>query len=1846
MFIEPTTRKPNLRNMIQFYSRYLHSSIKRIAAALLCLLFPFILFAQQGVLIPTNTTQKDFINAYKFVLDNSDKHYRNTSGTMDKNLFNDFGEYSIYWAASGANAGSFVYPDALPTSNSITTTAYSNYNWKGSSQLAIHFNKTPKKVAIFRSSVIVDDNTISWEAAYFKNLFDSYLFPEVYYFVDEAYLGKQALSDSTELLIIPAFNAKGDKYAFYADSISARCPSLKSKLESFLSRGGTIYTEGNAASILEKSGVLALGSIDYTSAFIPDKSGIINITPSSNIIATASQASGSKLFSSAIPTLKNALGETIASLTSDSRPVAVLLKGTEAKGGKILCNFALPTVEGVSKAGESGRQLQWTLNSIVFAFSHSVDVTRSVVNVLAGSVSAGRNSVSFDRVDTFDVKLVARNLSGQAVNNVVIKENAGNYFKILDVKTGGISGSISGDILTFSNVSLAAHAETVIEYRIVTPNSDNPIHETVDKLLDLGTFMKASTATVSYTENGSLITYSRNKDYANIMFSARIFGDTDINWKNFLGLDYQPFKVFLMMENKERSPAEDVVYTQYIPKDIPFYWTDKSINIPILKTPGGKFVDVLKGSDDQDHPDFDMDHDSKPDAWLDTASIYPKGYHITEEEVYWANPWNHLRTGSNDFVFEDIDHDGQVAKDTDGDGIVDVEEPGDKIRVWKITWNVGRMEGHQYYDPYCSMEVWVDPPDLVAMAAGVGKAQGKVPGDVAGMFIPYKIPLTQANLADSLWSHWMERDDNGKMIYKQFIYQKINNYEGYTFIDTLKENYRLTPLDKCAGTVPQPHNEFIAVLSMGGEEIDMYHPTPTQSLYSKINYKTIYNEDRVTPIRSTYTYYAPLPNPLQFEYLSDNFSIYDTLGTKIDYLPKRGKAKLVYDIYPSTEYSYYWIRNVGHDVDYNDPSEKAGEPEGMGDGVFGYMVYDIPKGMGGYNISLPKNADGSFNTDSIVKVEGKPFAKWLDNPNTSNKVEVWEDPFQYRVYIPQLLIPPALDDDNNDAIDDWKDDRGDRFQSSTGYLHDAFMIGNGENFPNSPATPFQDDIYGTVTSGWDAGTDHTYGDDKFETLGKTHIQINANFEGKGREGNLDISKGGTVVVEEIFGGSPWVIFSHVMSGFAKGVDLTVKSTATPSIVKFGTDTVYIKHEITDLDEPHTFDANFDPYHISRGYGETSVTAISGGKDPCSLISPDISTSAIVDPTKDSKNITIYPAQAGNTVSLSGTFIQLKVEVTNATDDNWSNTTVEPVLTGLGSSTIVMKYVAYPRPLVPDDNVGTFTAGWRFNQPENEVLVKIGNTLPEIQPTRRAYFIFLLKVDPTLKKGVYEVPFTLKANKIYYSGAAHGSISYDVPAINFCITEKDAHGQVKEYQKFNIDKGSLKDLTVNLTSNFTGFSQAHWSPNDVNPSDFAGMKTLPVKSEGQSEIIDLTKIPSLLNADTSKIYILQKGAVSLTGGGDSIPITTSSLLKFNAPMQGEQVVKAGPVFVSPVGPIIKITNKLYSVNGIPVLDTVSFTANQEIIVGTLIKVTNLGSDVSSNTIITIHPGSFYKVIPDSLPSSCTVKDNNIVIAFGSLVPGESKQEILYYKFTDNDQNDDLIKVIRMSDVEYKGTSLEGTFKYIDPKEVNLFVYEFRSKKVVYTGEGGTQVHVDAEAKNLGIPGKNVWFRIYPVIDGGIREFPISEMKIDSFKTTAVVSLSGTYTIPEGNHTVEFVAVIDDGEKILEILENNNIKTTLYSGTTGIKDGLSGKTGASAFPNPVEGIVTLDYTLPEAMENVEISILSVKGSTMVSQSHCSANKGINTKTLDLSSLAPGAYYYSIKASGKNHKAVSFTGKIVKK
>jgi len=1182
------------------------------------------------------------------------------------------------------------------------------------------------------------------------------------------------------------------------------------------------------------------------------------------------------------------------------------------------------------------------------------------------------------------------------------------------------------------------------------------------------------------------------------------------------------------------------------------------------------------------------------------------------------------------------------------------------------------VAGYQKYDPYCSYEIWVDPPDLIGMATGVGYVNGTT-DSLPGAFYPYSNSLSHPNLADTTWENWMDRDSSGNIEWRQLIHQSINNYEGYTFIDTAATHYHLLPTDTCLGTVPNPHNEFIAVLSMGGEEIDMNNPTPKRSNYSNIDYKTIFDEAKKTPIRTTYTYYAPLPNPMQFEYLTNTFVIKDTVGNVLQKLPEKGKADITFNIAASTEYSYYWIRNAGYDVNYNDPSLAIDGVDSLGDGVFGYMTYDIPKGFHDYSITLPKLSNGKYDINSIVQVDNHDYQKWIDNPNTQDSISIWEDDFKYHIHIPQILIPPALCDKNHDGIDDWLDDRGDRFNSTTGYLHDPFMLGDGESYPSGTphVYPHTDTgMAGYVSQGWSSGADNTYGSDNFDNLGKVNFKIKARYEGKGKEGPVDISKGGWLVVEEIFGGSPWAIFSHTLSAYAEGTDLQITSTANPEMVKFGIDTTYIKHTIEDLNEPHEFDGSFDPYFISNGYDDVSLTTYAGGKDPCSLIAPDDELPNIVDPLFDHKTLTLVPNADHNNpdlinypMSVSGTFIEAMVTAVNGTDDNWINTSITPVIpASLGNTHVVMKYVAYPRPLVPavadpvtgavlhsGDQIGSFTTGWRFNQPEGEVLIKMGDTLNLMQPTRRAYFMFLISVDETLPKGVYHIGFTTNGDKVHYDGTHNGQINYNVPDLQFSVTTKNSGGGVTQFEKTVIGQTDLTNLTVHTTSAFQPTQHVKWSLNDVNYTDFPAMtNTLPaVYNLGNSqEVINLNSFGAFPSADTSKLYILEQGKVNTYVAGDAtaVDITTSEDLNFNydnLPYTTSDTV----VTVYPIGPKILVKKKIYSVNGVLVgpNDSITLTPGQVNDIVAKISTVNVGSDIAINTKLSIHHGTAFYAITDSLPANCTYVKPVITAAIGSLTPGQLDEMYLHFKMDDAncDSIYSLVNLITHIDVNYTGLFTAKQYSYPDTALLRFSVPDLALKTLASDKqeiEKGGLLNITTTAQNGGTTVHNAWFRVYSIL--GNDTVKIAETHYDSLIAHQVVALNFPYTVPDDAYIVMIWSKIDAADSIYEICENNNSKVLSIP----VLDG-PWINNVHSNPNPFNNESHIYYELGKDNQSITIDIFASEGKSLFHLDNCPSGIGSHEVIWRPAKLSPGVYYYRISGVDMDGKKHDYTEKMVK-
>ena len=118
-------------------------------------------------------------------------------------------------------------------------------------------------------------------------------------------------------------------------------------------------------------------------------------------------------------------------------------------------------------------------------------------------------------------------------DDIEINENIRAYFTFVDVVTSDINYTLSGNRLIMTGISLAPRTEKTIVYKLKTPKPEDPIHENIDKYISFKNLIYASFGTTSWEENSVKNIFWKYRNYADIMFSAFLVADTDLNWKNF-----------------------------------------------------------------------------------------------------------------------------------------------------------------------------------------------------------------------------------------------------------------------------------------------------------------------------------------------------------------------------------------------------------------------------------------------------------------------------------------------------------------------------------------------------------------------------------------------------------------------------------------------------------------------------------------------------------------------------------------------------------------------------------------------------------------------------------------------------------------------------------------------------------------------------------------------------------------------------------------------------------------------------------------------------------------------------------------------------------------------------------------------------------------------------------------------------------------------------------------------------------------------------------------------------------------------------------------------------------------
>ncbi|RKZ30400.1 hypothetical protein DRQ36_05650, partial [bacterium] len=1551
-------------------------------------------------LIPTDATQTDPLEAYFYVAKQSYIAWQGW-GDYDPSLATEYGEIPILWCVSGSSPGSFLWPDTLNPFRPFYHTngpAYSPTTYPKAYSIC---SPGEGSVAILKGSV-PDMNGMSctWQYPYYIELFNAVQLPEelITTVVDSELTGT-SLMGGTKLLIIPAFETYPGTLSVYMDETAARYPDVGVALSNFLSTGGTIYAEGNAGYLLEAYGILPPNSIDLYDYVEGSVTGLceVDVIDTEHPLGFDNPSAG--VYTVLGPTIDVAGMSTILTVASSWDPADIgkpLAAQVTTGGGRIVLTAGMPTT-GILTADDQ-YQWQWAMNGLMSAFANKAFNVRSVLTgAVIDSADVAPIALPVGESDTFEVTIRIRNLWDVPISNVNVVE------EIIDLYTyiGTISGpspAITPPYISYDLGTIPAGGEVIITYQLATPPADDPKWFDIDDYLyDPSNGYGHVSSSILYYEDpddGVQRWSYRNNIKVRFLFEAEIIADTDLNWKNILGEFFQPFKIFTTMENKERTPALHTKYVQYIPLDVPIYWVDP-MDIPIIRTPGGKFVDVLRGDWDRNEDGEytgeiyrDLNGDGTPDAWLDVNTMHPLPDNWppstwTVENIYWLNPWTD--------EYEDIDHDGIRPVDADDDGVFEVEDPDDKIRAIRCEWshNLDPFPGYGWFDPYASWELWIDPPPLVGMALGAAEALDSIDLDT----LP---PLPDEPYYYANWEHWMEHDTmTDEIIWKRLVYVHFGAYEGFVFLDDGETVPDTAAID--VGHVPWPRREYIAVLNLGGHEPTMTEPMCDSSNYSWVEYQTIWGKPKKTPIRVSYTYYTPLPNPLQFEYISCTYKITDpSSAAEMQYLPKNGEADLTFELCASTEYSRYWLKNVGQDYgeftfDYDGEGsgwfQFSNVPDGLGDGVVGYMVQEIPKGIGGYYIDLPRDGGGAIDIDELI--DGFwPYI--IGDPDVGEEIQVFEFPFKWEILIPQILIPPALDDDDFDGIDDWDDDQGDRFVSSTGYLHDAWPPGDGEDaeliFAASPWDTSQI-IEGDLANahiGWFPGADSSYGDDLCEHLGETRLTVHAKYYGYGYEGPAEINKGVWLVNEEIFGGSPWVQWSHAQFAFAKGHSISVGRNCTPTVVPLHADTVLMRWRIAEWDEPKLFDVIYDPYLDGTGYGRVTITTHVGGREPASLFEPDAYWNARIDVMQEGETITALPWATGvdsleahgYPKTETGSFLQVVIEVDNTTGKHWYQTTVTPDLSGLMASELFFWYGCYPRPFVPQhvefdefgeptvtsgDDPRTFTAGWRFNPSADEVLFQLGDDdgsimIPEIQSSRRAYFIYHIKLDPNLPfPVVYEIPFSLTTYEKHYTESGPGTpVSYEVPTARFATVTRNLDGiiiddayHVSAQATLNEFSTTLKDyVTIENPSNDV---RCAWSQPTMTNWPVLSPTGASVMGSNLSSPIPVaygTPWPPDANPAHDNFWLGARAIVDPPAPHDDLPLDFGGKLYYDDFMGIGRNVGSGIVYVTARGAMMRMEKRISEVNGVPIEEGDYFYLDQGPNNLTIeMKATNIGNDMA-------------------------------------------------------------------------------------------------------------------------------------------------------------------------------------------------------------------------------------------------------------------------------------------------------------
>jgi hypothetical protein len=445
--------------------------------------------------------------------------------------------------------GTFILPDAALAGD------YASLTLADTPPISRAYALQPGRVALLRTTVRAEGGqAAAWELAHIRDALDLYLFGALPYDVlAEDELGGGALG-GYDLLIVPGFHQGMVWEVLSALDESGALPAI----EDFVREGGTLYTQGNGAIVVEAAGLVYQGMVDLDNPVrLPSSDpnrGLLDVLVPDSPLAYSWLTHTLYLLTD--PTLHPGEDHQVIATISNAEgydPPPALVRA-DVGAGQIILQVGHPTDRG------RRQQMPLFLDAVLLALSSKGELTGQAVQTFNPDFPPDVLP-AYEAGIPVSATLTFANLWDEALSNVVVTASVRHGFNVLSASVTPTPASIQ--------VVVSPTTQTLIAWELgqVDPGQINLryVAETEEDVLAPGlvTFDHSQAA---YREPSGKTVSTSHWDTLRSLMAARLVGDRDVEpdraYRIPAGGLY--LDMALALENKEATLASDLTLTDVL----------------------------------------------------------------------------------------------------------------------------------------------------------------------------------------------------------------------------------------------------------------------------------------------------------------------------------------------------------------------------------------------------------------------------------------------------------------------------------------------------------------------------------------------------------------------------------------------------------------------------------------------------------------------------------------------------------------------------------------------------------------------------------------------------------------------------------------------------------------------------------------------------------------------------------------------------------------------------------------------------------------------------------------------------------------------------------------------------------------------------------------------------------------------------------------------------------------------------------------------------------------------------------------------------------------------------------